>query len=341
LLSTTQKAISVHIVTYNHAGTIPACLEPLLAQRADFPDLHICVVDNASQDDTIAQVQHFSDTHQANIQIITSPTNTGYAGGHNLALKHTTSDYVLTLNPDVRLQPGYLAAMLHTMLTHPEVGACAGRLLRIESLSDAQPYAIDGIGIYMRPNRRQGLLLDSAPVEAAPDTPQPIFGPDGAAAFYRRAMLDDIAIDGEIFDEDFFIHKEDVDLCWRALLRGWQALYVPDAVADHVRTFRPGRRERANPFLRMCAVRNRYLLMLKNEIPALFWRDFLSIAAYDVAIIGYLLLRERESLSALKSAWKLRRKMLEKRRVIQAKRKADATEMAKYFRGEKGVTQTE
>jgi hypothetical protein len=91
----------------------------------------------------------------------------------------------------------------------------------------------------------------------------------------------------------------------------------------------------------MCAVRNRYLLMLKNEIPALFWRDFLSIAAYDVAIIGYLLLRERESLSALKSAWKLRRKMLEKRRVIQAKRKADATEMAKYFRGEKGVTQTE
>jgi GT2 family glycosyltransferase len=342
LQPTTQitSRISVQIVTYNHAETIAACLEPLLAQRADFPELHICIVDNASQDETVAEVQRFSDLHNAGIEIIASPTNTGYAGGHNLALKHTSSDFVLTLNPDVRLRPGYLKAMLNTMQAHPEVGACAGRLLRIESLSDTEPYAIDGIGIFMRRNRRQGLLLDGAPVDAAPDTPLSIFGPDGAAAFYRRAMLDDIAIDGEIFDEDFFIHKEDVDLCWRALLRGWTSLYVPDAAAEHVRTFRPGRRDRANPFLRMCAVRNRYLLMLKNEIPALFWRDFLSIAAYDAAIIGYLLLQERESLSALRSAWKLRKHMMEKRRVIQSRRRIDAAAMAKYFRGEKRVLES-
>lgn len=332
--------IAVHIVTYNHAATIAACLEPLLAQRADFPDLRICVVDNASQDATITQVQRFSDKHHTGIEIVASPTNSGYAGGHNLALKHTTSDYVLTLNPDVRLRPGFLAAMLKMMQAHPEVGACAGRLLRIDSLNEGVPHSIDGIGIFMRRSRRQGLLLDGAPLAAAPNTPLQIFGPDGAAAFYRRAMLDDIAIDGEIFDEDFFIHKEDVDLCWRALLRGWQAVYVPDAVAEHVRTFRPGKRERATPFLRMCAVRNRYLLMLKNEIPALFWRDFPPIAVYDAAIIGYLLLRERESLSALRSAWSLHRKMLTKRRAIQSRRKVTASEMAHYFRGDKGVGQS-
>jgi GT2 family glycosyltransferase len=342
LPSTTRpdSKISIQIVTYNHAESITACLEPLLAQRADFPNLQICVVDNASQDDTAAVVQRFSDDHHADIAVIVSPTNTGYAGGHNLGFRQTTSDFVLTLNPDVRLRPGYLAAMLKVMQAYPEVGACAGRLLRIESLSDAQPHAVDGIGIFMRPNRRQGLLLDGAPVESAPNTPLQIFGPDGAAAFYRRAMLDDIAIDSEIFDEDFFIHKEDIDLCWRALLRGWQALYVPEAVAEHVRTFRPGRRERANPFLRMCAVRNRYLLMLKNEIPTLFWRDILPIAFYDIAIIGYLILRERESLSALRSAWSLRSKMLTKRRVIQSRRKVTAADMAKYFHGEKGVLES-
>jgi GT2 family glycosyltransferase len=340
LQSNPHPTISVHIVTYNHADTIAACLEPLLAQRADFPDLKICVVDNASQDNTVEEVRRFSDTYNANIEIIVSATNTGYAGGHNLALKHTSSDFVLTHNPDVRLRPGYLAAMLRVMQQNPDVGACAGRLLRIDSLSDVAPHAVDGIGIFMRPNRRQGLLLDGASLDTVPETPLSIFGPDGAAAFYRRAMLDDIAIDGEIFDEDFFIHKEDVDLCWRSLLRGWKSLYVPDAIAEHVRTFRPGRRERANPFLRMCAVRNRYLLMLKNEIPALFWRNFLPIAFYDVAIIGYLILRERESLSALRSAWSLRKKMLAKRRVIQSRRKADAAEMAKYFRGEKGVLES-
>ncbi len=325
--------ISTHIVTFNHGKGIIPCLEALIAQRADFPDLQICVVDNASQDDTIIQVQQFAAARQVDIHIIASPTNTGYAGGHNLALREIRSDYVLTLNPDVRLRPGYLAAMLRMMQARPEVGACAGRLLRIESIDAAEPHAIDGIGIFMRRSRRQGLLLDSAPLDAAPDTSQPIFGPDGAAAFYRRAMLDDIAIDGEIFDEDFFIHKEDVDLCWRALLRGWQAVYVPDAVAEHVRTFRPGKRERATPFLRMCAVRNRYLLMLKNEIPSLFWRDFFHIALYDIGIIGYLLLRERESLSALRSAWVLRQKMLAKRRIIQSRRQIETTEMAKYFRG--------
>lgn len=330
--------ISVNIVTYNHGSGIIPCLEALLLQREDFPDLQICVVDNASQDDTIIQIRQFAAAQQVDILIIASQINTGYAGGHNLALKATVSDFVLTLNPDVRLRPGYLAAMLRTMQAHPEVGACAGRLLRIESMDATEPHAVDGIGIFMRRNRRQGLLLDGAPLDAVPETSRPIFGPDGAAAFYRRSMLDDIAVEGEIFDEDFFIHKEDVDLCWRALLRGWKAVYVPDAIAEHVRTFRPGKRERATPFLRMCAVRNRYLLMLKNEIPSLFWRDFLHIAVYDTAIIGYLILRERESLSALRSAWSLRKKMLSKRRIIQSGRKISAAEMQPYFRGEETVS---
>ena len=97
--------ISAHIVTYNHGSGIIPCLEALLVQREAFPDLQICVVDNASQDDTIIQIRQFTAARQVEILIIASPINTGYAGGHNLALKATVSDFVLTLNPDVRLRP--------------------------------------------------------------------------------------------------------------------------------------------------------------------------------------------------------------------------------------------
>lgn len=314
----TMPRIAVHLVTYNNEDTIRECLAALLAQDEPFTPY---IIDNASTDQTVERVRALG------LEVHVNPTNIGYAVAHNQALAATQSDYVLTLNPDLVLQPGFLAEMRRALDADPRFGSAAGRLLRVERVG-APPHAIDSVGLYLRRNRRQGLLLDGAPVSDAPTEPCPIFGPDGAAAFYRRAMLDDIAIDGEIFDEDFFIHKEDVDLCWRAQLAGWQSVYVAGAVAHHVRTFRPGQRGTVSPFLRMCAVRNRYLLMMKNEIPALFWRDLWRIAAYDLAIVGYLVLRERSSLRGLASAWGLRRNMWAKRRAIHTKRRVSADEIA-------------
>jgi GT2 family glycosyltransferase len=310
--------VAVHLVTYNNEDTIHECLSALLAQDEPFT-LHI--IDNASTDQTVERMKALG------LAVHVNKTNVGYAVAHNQALAATQSDYVLTLNPDLVLQPGFLAEMRRALDTEPRLGSAAGRLLRVEQVG-AQPHAIDSVGLYLRRNRRQGLLMDGAPVSDAPTDPRPIFGPDGAAAFYRRAMLDDISIGGEIFDEDFFIHKEDVDICWRAQLAGWRSTYVPGAIAHHIRTFRPGQRGTVSSFLRMCAVRNRYLLMMKNEIPVLFWRDLWRIAAYDLAIIGYLVLRERASLRGLTSAWALRGKMWEKRRAIHAKRRASADEIA-------------
>ncbi len=314
-----RSKTAVHIVTYNHAHLIDACLRPLRDLKVE-----VCVIDNASSDDTAERVR------QAGYPCIVNHENRGYAAAHNQAIRQTSSEYILTLNPDVVLQPGFIAALEQALDANPEVGSAAACLLRVEAL-DVAPVAIDGVGLYMRRNRRQGLLCDGEPLANRPTEPRTILGPDGAAAFYRRAMLEDIAVDGEIFDEDFFIHKEDVDICWRALLRGWQALYVPQAVGWHIRSFRPGRREHVSAFLRLCAVRNRYLLLLKNEDPALFRRDFFHIITYDIAILGYLLLRERSSLRALGSAWALRRKMLAKRRQIQARRRVSSAQLAPFM----------
>lgn len=318
-----MPTVAVHIVTYNSAASIEVCLRALLDQRGVGYSVHL--LDNASTDATVAIARGMG------VEVTVSPVNLGYAAAHNRLLDQTASDYVLTLNPDVRLQPGFLAAMVAAMEAHPQVGSAAGCLLRVERL-DAAPQGMDGAGVFMRRSRRQGLIADGLPIAKRPSQVAPIFGPDGAAAFYRRAMLDDIRVNGEVFDEDFFMHKEDVDVCWRAQLRGWEALYVPDAVAHHVRGFRPGQRERVSQHMRFLGLRNRYLLMLKNEHQTHFLRDLPFIALYDLGIMAYVLLRERSSLAAYRSAWALRGAMLAKRRVIQAGRTVDWRTIDRAFR---------
>ena len=346
-----MPTVSVHIVTYNSAASIEVCLRALLDQRG--VDYSVYLLDNASTDATVAVARGMG------VQVTVSETNLGYAAAHNRLLDQTASDNVLTLNPDVQLQPGFLAAMVAAMEAHPQVGSAAGCLLRVEHLGAAPqgmdslgwvlsvlaatsqdsgdvPQVMDGAGVFMRRSRRQGLIADGLPIAQRPAQITPIFGPDGAAAFYRRAMLDDIRVNGEVFDEDFFMHKEDVDVCWRAQLRGWGALYVPDAVAHHVRGFRPGQRERVSQDMRFLGLRNRYLLMLKNEHPAHFLRDLPFIALYDLGILAYVLLRERASLAAYRSAWALRGAMLTKRRVIQAGRKVDWRTIDRAFKIPRG-----
>jgi len=325
-----MRHIALHIVTYNSAAVIGACVEAARAQTAPNCRITLRAYDNASSDGTPDVLRALD------VPFTAGGHNVGYAGGHNALIATMTAtdpaDYVLTLNPDVWLAPGYVAAMTAALDSDSRIGMAAGRLLRVDRLGQT-PEVIDGLGLYMRRSRRQGLIGDSQPIGSAPTTRREIFGPDGAAAFYRTAMLADIRMDGGPFDADFFMHKEDIDLVWRARLRGWRALYVPEAVAHHVRSFRPGQRGRVTDDLRLYAVRNRYLLMLKNEIPALFLRDLPFIVAYEVAILGYILLRERGSLRAYAAALRAARATLAKRRQIMAGRRVTAREMGQWFAG--------
>lgn len=318
-----MTSISVHIVTHNSASTLRQCLESLFQQ--DFTDYQVRVLDNASSDDTRRIVI------DAQIPLVESDENLGYAAAHNRLLDQTDSTYVFTLNPDVYLLPGFLTVMKQALDADERIGSAAGRLVRVEQLGD-EPQIIDSAGLAMYRNRRQQLMGERTPIQDYTAAPRPIFGPDGAAAFYRRAMLEDIRLMGEVFDSDFFMHKEDIDVCWRAQLRGWGAVYVPQATAHHVRGFRPGQRERVSEQTKCLAVRNRYLLMVKNETPAHFLRDLPHILSYDVGILGYILLRERSSLAAYTSLWKLRRRMLQKRRLIQSRRCVSWQSIAQWFR---------
>ncbi|MAS33855.1 MAG: hypothetical protein CL610_07605 [Anaerolineaceae bacterium] len=306
--------VAIQIVTHNHAPTIQACLLAVNAQQHVTYSVHL--LDNASTDSTVEHIRTLG------YEVFCSPHNLGYSAAHNQLLEQGNSRYVLTLNPDAILQPDFLYHMVHALDQNPKAGAAAGCLLRIEGPDD-EPSCIDGAGLMMQRNRRQYLRCEGQPVNAAPRQMEPIFGPDGAAAFYRRAMLDDIQVMDEVFDNDFFMHKEDVDICWRAQLRGWSALYVPDAVGYHIRTFRAGQRANIHPAIRRHAVRNRYLLMLKNEQWRHFLVDLIPILFYDAKIIAYLLFFERSSLHAFIDLLRLLPRMRVKRRLIQQGRRTN------------------
>jgi GT2 family glycosyltransferase len=316
--------VAVHIVTYNNESTIESCLRSVLDQGVD---VELCIIDNASTDNTVEIIKN------AGLDVIVNSENRGYSAAHNQAIVQTTAPYILTLNPDVLLTGDFIAAMAQTLDKNQRIGSASGCLLRVDSLGD-NPSVIDSAGLLIRRNRRQGLRAENMPANNRHQLPSSIFGPDGAAAFYRRVMLQDIAVMGEVFDQDFFMHKEDIDICWRALLRGWQSTYVPDAIAHHIRTFRPGQRASVGSSLRFYGVRNRYLLMMKNEVPALFWRDLWAIAIYDIGLLIYMVLFERASLRALSSGWSLRKKMLSKRRIIQTRRKISTSDMRPWLCGD-------
>jgi GT2 family glycosyltransferase len=288
--------VSVGLVTWNSAAHLPACLSALAGQT--YPSLELIAVDNASTDDSAAQVA----ARCPAARVVRSPVNTGYCGGHNQAIRAARGGYYLPLNPDVVMTPTYVAALVDALEARPRHGSVAGKLLQ----ADGPRPTIDSTGLFIDRKRRQYLRghgeLDTGRYAQATE----VFGVDGAAPLYRRAMLDDIQIDGEYFDESFFAHKEDVDLAWRAQLLGWSCWYTPEAVAVHPRNFRPGRRTPMAPAIRVHAVKNRYLLLLKNESRAGWRRDGARILAYDLQILAYLLLFERASLGAiplLRRAW--------------------------------------
>jgi len=218
------------------------------------------------------------------------------------------------------LNPSFIDELVRGLDARPEAGSASGKLLRLDGKT------IDSTGIIMLRGQRH---LDRGAEQ--PDTgqfekPEEIFGPSGAAAMYRRKALEDVAIEGQYFDEDFFAYREDADLAWRCRLYGWTSIYVPTAVALHRRRVTPERRGELPKEINYHSVKNRFLLRLNNMTGNLYRRDFWQIAKRDAAVIGYVFLREWSSIPALFYVARNLPRLFQKRRLIQRRRRADPIE---------------
>jgi GT2 family glycosyltransferase len=324
-----MDTVVVSIVSFNSKEHLPRCLDAILSQT--YKPVEIYLVDNASNDGALA----FVTENYPGVRVIPSKVNLGYGGGHNLVIRETQAPFVLVLNPDAYLCPTFIEELVATMKIYPDVGIAGGKLysLRKAEQTGNAENVIDMTWLDIEKKRRQVCYAHAQPDNEEFAVRRFAFAMDGAAMLLRRTMLDAIRIDGEYFDEDFFAGKEDLDISWRAQLCGWKCIYVPSANGKHVRGFTPrDRRSEISAALRISSVRNRYLLMIKNDLLKHFLVHLPYIAAYDLQILAYVLLYERSSLKGYVQALRLFRRALKKRAAIMDRKRVQDAYILQWFK---------
>ncbi|MBI3661243.1 glycosyltransferase family 2 protein, partial [Candidatus Acetothermia bacterium] len=219
--------------------------------------------------------------------------------------------FIALLNNDTESDVRWLEELMKALAAHPEAGFCASKLVFYH-----QRNLIDTAGDYFSIAGSAGKLghLDQA------DKPEynqlrEVFGACAGAALYRKEMLDEIGL----FDEDFFVSFEDVDLSFRAQLKGYKCLYVPTAIVRH-RVH--GTIQKNSPAYVYYGHRNLEYVYLKNMPGSLIAKYFLLHVLEEMIAFGFFLTQGR-GLDFLKGKWHALRalpKLINKRRQIQQSR---------------------
>jgi len=210
--------LSLIIPNYNGIRHLPPCFNALRGQT--YPRLEIILVDNASSDESLALTR----SDFAEVKIIELSRNIGFAGAVNRGIEQAQGEIIVPLNNDTEVAPGWAQALVDALQTYPDAGIVASKMLLFDR-RDTLHSAGDGFGVDGIPINRGVWQKDRGQF----DHDTYIFGGCGGAVAYRREMLADIGL----FDEDFFMYLEDVDLNWRAQLAGYRAVFAPKAVVYH------------------------------------------------------------------------------------------------------------
>lgn len=250
---------SVAVVILNWNGRY--FLEKFLPSvyNSTYPNIRFVVGDNASTDDSVDFVR----AQYPQVELIINDKNYGFAGGYNRVLEHVDADYYVLLNSDVEVSPNWIEPIIAYLEAHTDVAVVQPKL-RAYHDRDRFEYAgaaggfIDRFGFPFC----RGRIFQEAEVDHGQyNDPQEIFWASGAAFFIRKQCWEEAGG----FDEDFFAHMEEIDLCWRLKRLGYKIAYCPDAIVYHVGG---GTLASSNPFKTKLNFRNN-LWMLQKNLP--FW----------------------------------------------------------------------
>ncbi|HSC55397.1 MAG TPA: glycosyltransferase family 2 protein [Phnomibacter sp.] len=218
--------IAIAILNYNGRKHLEHYLPSVV--QTNYPNYSIWVIDNASTDDSIAFVQ----ANYPQINITKNPVNGGFAEGYNMGLAHIDAPYVLLLNSDVAVDPCFLQPLVDTLESHPEMAMVQPKILadlqRTQfEYAGAGGGAMDALGYPFC----RGRLFDTAEADAGQyNSEASIFWASGAAVLVRKKIYDEL---GGLYAY-FFMHNEEIDLCWRALNKGYTIGYNGQSVVYHL-----------------------------------------------------------------------------------------------------------
>ena len=323
-----MPTVAIVVVNWNGARHLPGCLAALGAQT--YRDFACWMVDNGSADESLALLAarggRLPGPAGAPLRVLPQPRNRGFAGGNNVALRlllaETDTPYLVLLNNDTAAAPDWLARLVAAA----EAGGSRLGMVASTLVFAGRPGIVQSAGLRVH---RDGLALDAhlgRDVAALPRAAvRPAFGPSGGAALYRRALLADVGL----LEERFGSYLEDVDLAWRARLRGWAGGWAPQAIVRHAVSATGGQE---SPFKNFHLARNRLWTIARNWPAGLLRRDAVLIARYDALALLYGVARRDPSLIAGRlAALRGLGPILRTRRAIQARRTVPDAAVARWL----------
>jgi GT2 family glycosyltransferase len=249
--------VSVVIVNWNRLPLLQAALDSLKSgQGAGF---EVIVVDNGSTDGSAAWLAGWQAPFP--LRVIRNQVNAGFCQANNQGISAARGEFVALLNNDAEAGPGWLGELRAAFLLGADVGMAASKILVWED-----PRIIDKIGHLMYPDGQNRGRATGELDAGQYDTVEEVAWPDGAAAMYRKAMLDETGG----FDEDLFAYADDAELGLRARIAGWRCFYMPRAVVRHHRGATLGQTSVRRVRL---IERNRVLLAAKLFPGSLLWKN--------------------------------------------------------------------
>ena len=255
--------VAVVILNWNGLSYLRDFLPYVLAST--WPNLEIVVGDNASADGSVTFLRGMFPT----VRIIENDANYGFTGGYNRVLSQVDADYYILLNSDVEVSPGWIEPVIGLMQSDDKIAAAAPKIKAYTQKTHFEHAGAAGgfIDKFGYPFCRGRIFYEIEEDKGQYEKADEIFWASGAAMFIKKKCWD---IAGG-FDESFFAHMEEIDLCWRLKNIGYKVMYCPQSVVYHVGG---GTLNAENPFKTYLNFRNN-LLLIKNNLP--FWRAFVVI----------------------------------------------------------------
>ncbi len=309
-MDTASVAVRIVVLNWNGRQWLEGCLDAL--RRQEGCSFEVLLVDNASTDGSVAFVrERFPECH-----VLVLDTNLGFATGNNAGARGATAPYLVFLNNDTLVQPGWLAALLRAAEGDRHVGLVTSHIVYMD-----RPEVVDSAGDgYLRCGggfkRGHGQSID----RAAGD--REVFGACGAAFLIRRELFERLGG----FDEDYFMVYEDVDLSYRARLAGSRIVLASGALVRHAGSASLGRISSNAVFY---GQRNLEWTWIKNSPSTIWWRSLPSHFLYDLAggiayaragLLGPWLRGKFAAVAGLPAVWR-------KRQHVQRSARADAREL--------------
>jgi GT2 family glycosyltransferase len=255
--------VAVVILNWNGVKHLREFLPSVLSSV--WPNLEIVIGDNASTDGSVEFIQQ----EYPSIKIIQNDQNYGFTGGYNRVLSQVDADYFILLNSDVEVHPGWIAPVIHLMEIDPLIAAAAPKIKSYtqKNLFEHAGAAGGFIDCYGYMFCRGRMFYEIEEDRGQYQESGEVFWATGAAMFIKKHHWDEAGG----FDERFFAHMEEIDLCWRLKNRGYKVMYCADSEVFHLGG---GTLNVENPFKTFLNFRNN-LLLLQNNLS--FWRALLII----------------------------------------------------------------